>query len=174
MYDQAIGVLQDLARPLMTGRGALLAILSAIGLGFALAGSFVRTMVPLRALTLASSVFLLASAALAFNLGAVLLFLLLVPLNAWRLVEIVRLTRRVSAAAAGDDLSGLWLKPYMKRRVLPAGTIVFRRGDLADALFLLVNGKLQWEEIGTHQAAGQLFGEISFFSPDGRRTLTGR
>ena len=43
----------------------------------------------------------------------------------------MRLTRRVKAAEAAGDLSGLWLRPYMKPRKLKPGTVLFRKGDPA-------------------------------------------
>jgi CRP/FNR family transcriptional regulator, cyclic AMP receptor protein len=62
----------------------------------------------------------------------------------------------------------------MHSKRMPAGSVLFQRGDHADALYLLVEGQLELVEIGKSQAAGELFGEISFFSPDRRRTLTAR
>ena len=98
----------------------------------------------------------------------------LLPINVWRAVEMVRLTRRVTAAAAAGDLSGVWLKPYMRRTRLKAGSVLFRRGDIADHLYFLADGEMEFVEIGQSLEPGCMFGEIAFFTPDRRRTLTAR
>jgi CRP-like cAMP-binding protein len=86
----------------------------------------------------------------------------------------VQLTRRVNAAAASSDTSGLWLRPYMKRRKMAAGDIVFRKGDKADYLYMLASGRIEFVEIGSILEPGWTFGELAFFSPERRRTLTAR
>jgi CRP-like cAMP-binding protein len=174
MGELLADVVADLTRPLETVRGVATVILTLVGVALVIAASLMRTMVRLRALTVMSNLFLLAGAIVAPHGALVLLYLILVPVNCVRLAEIVRVTRRVEESVRRKDLSGLWLKPYMKPRRLRAGTTVFRRGDPADALFLLIDGELEWVEIGTRQPRGELFGEISFFAPDRTRTLTGR
>ena len=174
MGELLADVIGDLTRPLDTVKGVATVLLTLIGVALVIVASFMRTMLRLRAITVMSSVFLLAGALLAPHASLALLYLVLVPLNCFRLAEIVRLTRRVEAAAERKDLSGVWLRPFMKAKRLRAGTLVFRQGDPADSLYLLVRGELEWVEIGTRQPPGQLFGEISFFAPDRTRTLTGR
>jgi CRP/FNR family cyclic AMP-dependent transcriptional regulator len=162
--------LQSLATP----RGALVSIGSFVGLTLVIAGSFSRTMVRLRAFTVLSNVFLLVVALFTPNPVSVALFMILLPLNAWRMIEIVKLTRKVTQAARDGDTSGLWLKPYMKPERHRAGTTLFHKGDEAKSLYLLVDGTLELVELGKQQAPGELFGEVSFFSPERRRTLTAR
>ena len=84
----------------------------------------------------------------------------------------VRLTRRVSAAAAAQDLSGVWLKPYMRKRRVRAGQALFRKGDAATHLYFLAEGRIAFDEIGETMEAGGLFGELAFFAPDKKRSLT--
>jgi CRP/FNR family transcriptional regulator, cyclic AMP receptor protein len=98
----------------------------------------------------------------------------LLPINIFRALEMVRLTRRVRAAAAEGDLSGVWLKPYMRKKRLKAGRVLFRQGDAADHLYFLAEGRIEFVEIAETMEAGRLFGEIAFFAPDKRRTLTAR
>ena len=174
MGELLADVVADLTRPLETVRGIATIVLTLIGVTLVIVASLMRTMVRLRAITVMSNLFLLAGAVTAPHGALVLLYIILVPVNCVRLAEIMRVTRRVEEAARRKDLSGLWLKPYMKAKRLAAGTVVFRKGDPADALFLLMEGELEWVEIGTHQPRGELFGEISFFAPDRTRTLTGR
>jgi CRP-like cAMP-binding protein len=86
----------------------------------------------------------------------------------------MRLTRRVRAAEIASDQSGLWLRPYMKPRQLKKGTVLFRKGDLADQLYCLVDGQIELDDIGVMLEPGKIFGEIAFFAPDKRRTHTAR
>jgi CRP/FNR family cyclic AMP-dependent transcriptional regulator len=174
MQELLTGMIADLTRPLGTTRGVATLAITIVGLLLVVAGSLARTMVPLRALTALSNVVLLVAAALAEHPTSVLLYLVLIPVNGYRLLEIMRLARRVEKASAERDTLGVWLKPYMKRRRLPAGTVLFHKGDLADALYLLVEGELEFVEAGRLHPVGQLFGEISFFSADRARTLTAR
>jgi hypothetical protein len=139
-----------------------------------LAGSFVKTMIPLRWLAVGSNLGFIVYGALFPSLPMLALHMLLLPINLYRAVEMVRLTRRVNAAAQAQDTSGLWLRPYMKRRRLKAGAVLFRKGDLADHLYLLASGRIELVEIGAELPAGRIFGEIAFFAPDHRRTLTAR
>jgi CRP/FNR family cyclic AMP-dependent transcriptional regulator len=55
---------------------------------------------------------------------------------------------------------------------MKAGDVLFRKGDQADRLFLVVDGQVRFTEIGVVMEPGKVFGEIAFFSPDRRRTLT--
>lgn len=174
MVELLADVVADLTRPLETLRGIATVVLTLVGTALVIVASLMRTMVRLRVITVISNVFLLAGAITAPHGPLVLLYLILVPVNCVRLAEIMRVTRRVEESVRRKDLSGLWLKPYMRAKRLRAGTIVFRQGDPADALFLLIEGELEWVEIGTRQPRGELFGEISFFAPDRTRTLTGR
>jgi CRP/FNR family transcriptional regulator, cyclic AMP receptor protein len=164
----------DLLQPLQTTRGLFAFAVNLAGVSLVFAASFVRTMVPLRTLTVASNVLLLASAVMAREPANVVLYLLLIPLNTYRLVEIRRLTRRVEQAAAHGDTSGLWLRRYMKPRKFKAGQVLFDRGDAADSIYMLVEGELALEEIGTRVPQGEIFGEIACFSPGRARTLTAR
>lgn len=174
MRELLADLLADLTRPFGTVRGVATIFLTLIGVALVIVASLMRTMVRLRAVTIMSNLFLLGGAVLAPHGALVLLYLVLVPVNCVRLVEILRVTRRVEESVRLKDLSGVWLKPYMKPKRLAAGSVVFRKGDPADALFLMVEGELEWVEIGARQPCGELFGEISFFAPDHRRTLTGR
>ena len=169
-FSIAHGVMQSLSTP----RSQAQFIATLIGLGLLVTASFVRTMVPLRTLTVASNVSLLIAASLALSPAHMLVYLGLIPVNTWRLMEIKRLTRRVEKASADGDLSGIWLKPYMKARRLRADAVLFQKGQAADSLYLLLDGTLKLVEIGKTQAPNELFGEISFFSPDRQRTLTAR
>jgi hypothetical protein len=136
--------------------------------------SFLRTMIPLRWLAVASNVGFVLYGALHPSLPMLLLHATLLPINIFRAREMVRLTKRVRAAAKASDLSGIWLRPYMKSKQWKKGAVLFRKGDLADQLYFLAEGRIEFVEIGTFMEPGRIFGEIAFFAPDRRRTLTAR
>src|SRR5678815_4895404 len=128
MGELLADVVADLTRPLETVRGIATIVLTLIGVTLVIVASLMRTMVRLRAITVMSNLFLLAGAVTAPHGALVVLYLILLPVNCVRLAEIMRVTRRVEEAARRKDLSGLWLKPYMKAKRLAAGTVVFRQG----------------------------------------------
>lgn len=164
------GISAGLATPL-----AIFALCSAgVAALLVIVSSFVKTMIPLRCLAVGGNLGFLVYGALHPSLVMMLLHGALLPVNIYRATEMVRLTRRVRAAAATGDLSGVWLKPYMRRQRLKAGDVLFRKGDAADHLYFLAEGRIEFVEIGEAMEPGSLFGEIAFFAPDKRRTLTAR
>jgi len=139
-----------------------------------IAGTFVKTMIPLRWLAAGANLGFMVCGALLPSLPMLILHTLLLPVNGVRAIEMMRLTRRVNRAAARKINSGDWLRPYMTRRKLKAGEVIFRKGDPADRLYLLAEGKIELVEIGATLTPGGIFGEIAFFHPDKVRTLTAR
>ena len=137
--------------------------------------TLVKTIIPLRWLAVGGNVGfvvygLVHPAPMVFVLHAVLL-----PINLWRVLEIRRMTRRVRRAGVlGEQELQAWLQPFMKRRRLKPGAVLFRQGDPADRLYVLVEGQLELVEAGRTIEAGQMFGEIAFFSPAQKRTATVR
>jgi len=139
-----------------------------------LTSSFVKTMVPLRLLALFSNCGFLAYGVLHPAWVMALMHGILLPINYFRLAEMLRLTRRVRAATASADRSGLWLRPYMKAERRKAGDVLFAKGDSAEHLYVLAEGRVEFPEIGTSVGPGRMFGEIAFFSPSRQRTLSAR
>jgi len=166
-HDYLIGAL---ASP--TEIGALLAAACAAGL--TISSSFVKTMVPLRWLAVCANVGFLAYGVLHPSYVMALMHGVLLPINCMRLAEMKRLTARVHAATSSKDLSVVWLKPYMKSTRFKAGEILFNKGDQAEHLYILAEGHVEFIEIGVVIGPGQMFGEIAFFAPDKRRTLSAR
>lgn len=174
MQDFIDGINASVIHSFATPRGIVAFFTSIAGLGLLILASIARTMVRLRIIAVTSNLLLLISALLTPSPVHIGLYLILIPFNTFRLWEIQLLTHKVEKASLEGDLSGVWLKPYMKPRALPAGAVLFNQGDKADSLYLLVEGELELVEIGKTQPIGQLFGEISLFSPSGLRTLTAR
>ena len=153
----------------------IMAIVTVIlGGAFVLVGSFVKTMIPLRWLAIGSNLGFIAYGALHPSIPMLLLHLMLLPLNMYRLKEMMQLTRRVSAVERKADISGIWLRPYMRSTHYADGAVLFNKGDRGDRLFLLADGCIELVEIGTRIMPGEIFGEIAFFLPDRRRQLTAR
>jgi len=152
------------------------AALGAAGLAAVLivVSAFVKTIIPLRWLAVASNAGFVVYGLMHPALLILALHLTLLPINLWRVAEMHRLTRRVRRAAAPGSTVQVWLRPYMKRRRIKRGEVLFRRDDPADRLYFLVEGRLEVVEKGAIIEAGQMFGEIAFFAPEGRRTGTVR
>ena len=136
--------------------------------------AFVRTMIPLRWLAVGSNLGFIIYGLAHPNLLMVALHAVLLPVNLWRVQQMVRLTRRVTASAANPQQMALWLRPYMRSRSYKAGALIFERGALADRLYFLAAGQVALPEVGRTLAAGQMFGEIAFFAPDRRRSSSAR
>lgn len=162
------------AEVLASPRQMVAAVAVVLGIALVMAGALVRTMMPLRWLAAASDLALIVYGVLSPSYSTLAAALLLLPMNIYRAVEVTRLARRVRSAAAASDHVRLWLKPYMKARKLKAGQTLFKKGDRAEHLFLLVDGQLELAEIGKPIEQGRIFGEIALFSPSGTRTQTVR
>ena len=159
----------------MAQPGHSLAMASAALAGLlVIVSAFVRTMIPLRWLAVGSNIGFIIYGLLQPVPLMVVLHAVLLPVNAVRVVQMVRLTRRVSAAAADSTQLDVWLRPYMRSRNLRAGATIFKLGDKADRMYFLAEGQIELVEFGRLLQAGQMFGEIAFFAPDRRRTSTAR
>lgn len=161
---------QALADPIQ-----LLALVSAaLAGGLVIVSAFVRTMIPLRWLAVASNVGFIVYGLIHPSLLMVALHAVLLPVNLFRVVQMVRLTRRVVASTTDPRQLAVWMRPYMRSRRYAAGRLIFQRGDTADRLYLLAEGAVELPEVGRQLQPGQMFGEIAFFAPDRRRSSGAR
>ena len=175
MYVDLISEASRYSAAALESPSEMLALLSVLVAGaFVLVSSFVKTMIPLRWLAIGSNVGFVVYGAMHPSYPMLALHLALLPINFYRLNEMKRLTRRVEAVRVEGELSSVWLRPYMRSKKMRAGTVLFRKGDLGNRLYLLADGRIDLVEIGGSIAPGQIFGEIAFFSPDRRRLLTAR
>jgi hypothetical protein len=147
----------------------LATVLGVIGTVLLCASFLVKSMLRLRALALASNVFFIAWAYVEWVWPTLALNSVILPLNAWYIWEIQRLTQEI-ARATGDSPVSQWLLPHMRRRSFKAGEVLFRKGDEADELIYVASGELRMTEIGERVGPGELIGEIGLFSPEKRRT----
>ena len=166
LLEQASRLLASLAEPeqvlalASAGVSALLVIVSA----------FVKTMIPLRWLAVASNVGFIVYGLTYPAPLMVVLHAVLLPVNLWRVWQMITLTRRVAASTADARQLEIWLRPYMRSRRLKAGQLIFANGDEADRLYFLASGTVVLPEVGRTLQAGQMFGEIAFFAPDRKRS----
>ena len=144
-------------------------VLALIGAIFFVATLLMRTMVPLRVTGIISDVFFIGYGVLSGTVTTLMLYILLLPINIFRLGQMLKLVKRARIAAQGD-LSMDWLKPFMTRRKYGQGDVLFRKGDRANEMFFTVTGKFLVTELGIELPPGRLVGELGFLSPDNRRT----
>lgn len=142
-----------------------------VGAVFTVAIHSMRTMIPLRSLAIAANSVFIAYGAAAHVWPMLFLHGVLLPLNSYRLWQMVSLTRRVREASRGDP-SMSWLKPFSSRRHARAGEVIFSRGDVADAMFYVTSGHLRLAESGLGLGPGEVVGELGLAAPDARRTQT--
>jgi len=128
-------------------------------------------MVPLRIFVLISICFFIAYGALAGAVSTFFMYLMLLPLNSVRLVQMLSLVKKARVAAQGD-LSMEWLKPFMNRRDYKKGDVLFKKGQVAKEMFLTVTGKFLVTEIGVELPPGRILGELGFLTPNNKRTAS--
>jgi CRP/FNR family transcriptional regulator, cyclic AMP receptor protein len=136
-----------------------------------IAASSRKTMIPLRIISISTSCFSIACGVSAHVYPALILHIVLLPLNAVRLYQMLQLVEKVKLASRGD-LSMSWLKPFMNKRQVNAGEVIFRRGDPASDMYYTVTGRYRLVEIETEVRPGEVIGELGLIAPDSKRTLT--
>lgn len=130
-----------------------------------------RTMLSLRAIAICSNVGFIIYGVGASIHPVLVLHLILLPLNVAHLVRMLTVLRRAKSAA-NTDLSPNWLQPFMRKQHVNAGETIFKKGDHADALYLIESGEIELPEIKKILGPGDVFGEVGLFAIDRRRTQT--
>src|SRR5262245_16831481 len=164
-YDALFQRLVDIALASVTVAN----MFALMGATFFVTTLLMRTMVPLRVAGIISDVFFIGYGVLSSTVTTLILYVLLLPINIFRLAQMLRLVKRARLAAQGD-LSMDWLKPFMSRRKYNKGDVLFRKGDRANELFFTVTGKFLVTELSIELPPGRLVGELGFLSPYNRRT----
>jgi CRP/FNR family transcriptional regulator, cyclic AMP receptor protein len=132
---------------------------------------YMKTMVPLRVVGICSNCIFITYAYLGGLHPVLILHLILLPLNGLRLREMLRLVGEVRGVTQGD-LSMDWLKPFTSARRFTCGDVLFRKGDVAEAMFFVVSGRFRLVELGKDIFSGQIVGELGLVAPDQLRTQT--
>ena len=131
-----------------------------------------KTMIPLRLVSMVCNSLFITYGIFANVYPTLILNCILLPLNGLRLFQMRKLIADVERATASGQSSIDWLIPYMSHRKLKKGEIVFRKGDVADAMFYSVSGRYRLLESGMEIPFGQVFGELGLISPGNVRTQT--
>ena len=130
---------------------------------------WMKTMIPLRFLGVVTNVLFLIYSSLAWVWPTFVLNCIVLPLNAYRLHEMRELIRRTQQASKSDfDMSAL--APFMTKRTIKAGEVLFRKDDTADAMYLVVSGRLKLPETGIEIMPGAMVGELGLLAPGRVRT----
>ena len=140
-----------------------------IGAGLSVASALMKNMVPLRTFALAANAAFFLFGLLAHSPVMLLLHGSMLPVNAWRVLNIRKLVREIESARS-DAPVAQWLLPHMKRRHAKAGKLLWQRGDTATEMLYVHSGTLRLVEYGEILGPGSLVGEIGLFAPDNRRT----
>jgi len=130
---------------------------------------WMKTMIPLRFLGVVTNVLFLIYSSLAWVWPTFVLNCIVLPLNAYRLHEMRELIRRTQQASKNDfDMSAL--APFMTNRAIKVDEILFQKGDTADAMYLVVAGRLKLPETGIEIVPGAMVGELGLLAPGRVRT----
>jgi hypothetical protein len=135
------------------------------------AAFYMRGMVALRLVAVASNVAFIIYAVFGGLLPVLVLHAALLPLNVMRLIQMRRFGVEI------DELANLecplrMLMPHMKRVEFPAAHTLFEANEAADELFYIVSGKVFLPQIDKEVGPGSFLGEFALFSESGRRMAT--
>ena len=132
---------------------------------------YMRTMLPLRIVAVASNLAFITYAAIDGLTPILILHSALLPLNLLRLMQIRELGAQVERASS-HEFSAAAILPFMRKRGVRANEVLFSSGDLAEELFYVLEGEVFLPEVQQTVGPGAFFGEIALFSASGRRTAT--
>src|SRR5436305_9998505 len=138
---------------------------------FVVATYTMRTMIPLRVFGMLTNVILIATAIPSHNYLQLALHGILLPLNGYRLHQMLQLVRDVKKSV-NSDLSLEWLKPFMTERKCAAGEVLFYKAEKAESMFYIVSGRFRLVESGIELPVGAIVGEFGMLSPSNLRTQT--
>jgi CRP/FNR family cyclic AMP-dependent transcriptional regulator len=138
---------------------------------FVFATFYVRTMVPLRILAIASNLMFITYAAMENLLPVLVLHSALLPVNAKRLFEIKKLLE-ITRSTPAKDAPIEAIIPYMNHIKIREGDSLFRKGEHAKHMYYLTEGTIRLSEMDKTVGKGSIIGEIGLFSPSRERTAT--
>jgi CRP/FNR family cyclic AMP-dependent transcriptional regulator len=133
---------------------------------------YLKTMIPLRLVAIASNVVYIAYSALAGLVPILVLHVMLMPLNIWRLIEVKRLIRKVRASTQSGINAPELIVPYMQQIKRNKGERVFVKGDSADCVYYVFRGSAHLLAKNLVVPEGQMIGVMGIFSREHLRTDT--
>jgi hypothetical protein len=132
-----------------------------------------KTMVPLRVVGILSNVFFISYGYMMHAYPILVLHVILLPLNIFRLQQIFSLLRKIEdAARAQGEPKFDWIQSIARPRDLKAGEFLFRKGDIADRMFYVVSGAFGVGQLGIELGKGKIVGELGLLAPNHARTQT--
>jgi hypothetical protein len=138
---------------------------------FVVATYTMRTMIPLRVFGILTNIVIISVSIVERNYPTGLLHMVLLPLNSYRLYQMLRLVQDVKNSV-NSDLSMEWLKPFMTERKCNAGEVLAYKDEKAEDMFYIVSGRFKLVESGIELPKGALVGELGMLSPSNTRTQT--
>ena len=138
---------------------------------FLVATYTMTTMIPLRIFGIITNLLLIVFSFVTGHYPTLALHMVLLPLNAYRLHQMLQLVRDVKNSVH-SDLSMAWLKPFMTERPCATGEVVFYKDEKAEEMFYIVSGRFRLVEMGIELPLGTLVGEFGMLSPSNKRTGT--
>jgi CRP/FNR family transcriptional regulator, cyclic AMP receptor protein len=132
---------------------------------------YMKTMIPLRSVAIASNVAFMTYGFTGRLYPVLVLHSVLLPLNCLRLRQMLILIRKVREASRGN-LSTEWLIPLMTHHRFESGHVLFRKGEPATSMYMVLEGSVRIVELDVALGPGALVGEMGVFAPDNRRTAT--
>jgi len=135
-----------------------------------------KTIVPLRALSIGSNIVFICYALLGIHYGIfdkvlpiLVLHLALLPLNIYRLRQITETIRSVQMMEQSSSAND-FLIPFIDKKTYADGTVLFKKGADARDVYLISKGQIAVSEVDKWLAPGMMFGEVAVFSSGAKRT----
>jgi CRP-like cAMP-binding protein len=128
-------------------------------------------MIPLRVFGILTNIVLIATAVPAHNYLIILVQMVVLVVNSYRLHQMLQLVRDVKKSV-NSDLSMEWLKPFMTERKCAAGDMLFYKDEKAEDMLYIVSGRFKLVESGIELPVGAIVGELGMLSPSNVRTQT--
>jgi hypothetical protein len=138
---------------------------------FVVASTTMKTMIPLRVFGILFNVALIGTAIPTHNYLVIVVQLVMLLLNSYRLHQMLQLVRDVRKSV-NSDLSMDWLKPFMTERQCTAGEVLFYKDEKAEDMLYIVSGRFRLVESGIEFPVGAIVGELGMLSPSNMRTQT--
>lgn len=132
-----------------------------------------KTMLPLRSIALGSNLAFISYGVLLHLYPVLMLHVVLLPLNAWRLAEILLLSKRAQKIVGSNTIFTA-LSPFATRTIARQSEVIIRKGDPSDCLYLVYEGLLRVAEAGAELGPGSVIGEMGVLSRSHARTATVR
>ena len=132
---------------------------------------YMKNMIPLRIIGIASNITFIIYTANAAIWPVFTLHVVLLPMNIFRLVQMIKLIKEVKRASEGD-MSFEFMIPHMKKENYQKDDIIFHRGDKADKIYILKSGLLSVDELDVTIQPGEIFGEMGVFASEPIRLAT--